>query len=114
MITVTVTHVPQDHTLFGYPMNDTSKLKSVNMAMVAETGCQNSIIPLQYVNNMGITKQDLLSVKLTMRGAIKEDLGVIRAIAINVQTTDAMSSPKSTRLLCYAGFFWPDFIAEYS
>jgi hypothetical protein len=101
MITVTVTPVPQDHTLFGYPMNDTSKLKSLNMAMVADTGCQSSIMPLQYVNHMGITKQDLLPVKLTMRGAIKEDLGVIGAIAINVQTTNAMSPPKSTRLLCY-------------
>ncbi|KAH3786292.1 hypothetical protein DPMN_164398 [Dreissena polymorpha] len=86
MITVTVTPVPQDHTLFGYPMNDTSKLKSVNMALVADTRSQSSIMPLQYVNNMGITQQDLLPVKLTMCGANKKDLGVIGAIAINVKT----------------------------
>ncbi|KAK6184632.1 hypothetical protein SNE40_007067 [Patella caerulea] len=80
MITVTVTPVPQDHTSFGYPMNDTSNLKSVNMAMVTDTGCQSSIMPLQYANNLGIAKRDPLPVKLTMRGAIKEDLGVIGAI----------------------------------
>ncbi|KAK6182641.1 hypothetical protein SNE40_010281 [Patella caerulea] len=70
------------------------------MAMVADTGCQSSIMPLQYVNNLGIAKRDLLPVKLTMRGAFKEDLGVIGAIAIDVRTTNALP-PKFTRLLCY-------------
>ncbi|KAH3831021.1 hypothetical protein DPMN_104280 [Dreissena polymorpha] len=104
ILTVTVTPVPQDHTLFGYPMNDTSKLKSVNMAMVAETWCKSSIMPLQYVNHMGITKQDLLAVKLTMRGAIKENLGVIGAMDINVKTTNAMSPPPPNPLGYFAMF----------
>ncbi|VDI38983.1 Hypothetical predicted protein [Mytilus galloprovincialis] len=36
-----------------------------------------------------------------MRGAIKEDLGVIGAVAVSVTTKDTTSSAMSTRLLCY-------------
>ena len=99
VIALSVTPVPQDHMEFGYPIKDPSKLKSVNMTMIADTGCQSSIIPLQSVYNIGFTKQDLLPVRLTMRGAIKEDLGVIGAIVIDVATTTP--PVKSTRLFCY-------------
>ena len=39
--------------------------------------------------------------KLVMRGAIKEDLGVISAAVVDVTTTTTDSFVRSTRLLCY-------------
>ena len=58
-------------------MRETSKLTSVTMSMVDDTGCQGTIIPLKSTYAMGIRKQDLVHVRLTMRGAIKEDLNVM-------------------------------------
>ncbi|CAG2237418.1 unnamed protein product [Mytilus edulis] len=101
MLLVNMTPLPEDHSSFGHPIQDTSQLKTITMSMVADTGCQSSIIPLQSANSLGITEKDLIPVKLVMRGAIKEDLGVIGAVAVSVTTKDTTSSAMSTRLLCY-------------
>ncbi|CAC5397319.1 unnamed protein product [Mytilus coruscus] len=96
-----MTPLPEDHASFGHPMQDTSKLKTITMSMVADTGYQSSIIPLQFANNLGITEKDLLPVKLVMRGAIKEDLCVIGAVAVSITTNDSAINAMSTRFLCY-------------
>ena len=66
-----------DHASFRYPIQDHPKLKTITMSMMADAGYQCTIIPLLSANNLGVTEKDLLPVKLVMRGAIKEDLGVI-------------------------------------
>ena len=101
MILVRITPLPEEHALFGHPMKDTSKLKPVTVSMVADTGCQSTIIPLKTAHSLGIQTKDLVPVKLVMRGAIKEDLGVIGAIVVDVTTTTTDSCVSSTRLLCY-------------
>ena len=47
MVLVRLTPMPDEHASFGHPMKDTSKLKPITVSMVADTGCQSSIIPLQ-------------------------------------------------------------------
>ena len=69
--------------------------------MVADTGCQSSIIPLRYVLDLGLTEQDLLHVRLTMRGAVKEGLLVIGAVVVDISLVDSDQLGRSTRLLCY-------------
>ena len=101
MLTVTVTPLHEDHKLLGHPIQDTSRLKSIDIAMVADTGCQSSIMPLQTVLGLGITRQDLLPVKLVMRGAIQEDLNVIGAVIVSVETQGSGPQKKSTKLMCY-------------
>ena len=54
MLLVTITPSPQDHVSFGVPMRETSKLASVTMSMVADTGCQSTIIHLKSTYAMGI------------------------------------------------------------
>ena len=82
-----MTPLPEDHASFGHPIQD--------------TGCQSTIIPLRSANNLGVTEKDLLPAKLVMRGAIKEDLGVISAVAVKVTTKDSSLNAMSTRLMCY-------------
>ena len=77
MLLVTITPSPQDHVSFGVPMRETSRLTSVTMSMVADTGCQSTIIHLKSTYAMGIRKQDPIPVRLAMRGAMKEDLEVM-------------------------------------
>ena len=99
MILVRITPLPEEHALFGHPMTDTFKLKPATVRMVADTGCQSTIIPLQTAHSLGIQTKDRVPVKLVMRGAIKEDLGVIGAIVVDVSTTTTDSRVRSTRLL---------------
>ena len=105
IILVRIIPLPEEHALFGHPMKDTSKLNPLTVSMVADTGCQSTIIPLQIplqtAHSLGIQTKDLVPVKLVMRGAIKEDLGVIGAIVVDVTTTTTDSCVSSTRLLCY-------------
>ena len=82
-------------------MKDTSKLRPITVYMVADTGCQSSIIPLQTASSLGIQTRDLVPVKLVMQGAIKEDLGVLGAIVVDVATRTCGGSISSTRMLCY-------------
>ena len=105
MILVRITPLPEEHALFGHPMKDTSKLKPVTVSMVADTGCQSTIIPLQTAHSLGMQNKDLVPVKLVMRGAINEDLGVIGAIVLDVTTTTTDTCDKSTRLLYYVSNF---------
>ncbi|KAJ8310667.1 hypothetical protein KUTeg_012532 [Tegillarca granosa] len=72
MLLVNITPLAEDHASFGHSIKDVTRLKTIQLSMVADTGCQSTIIPLQTANNLGITRKDLLPVKLVMRGAIKE------------------------------------------
>ena len=50
---------------------------------------------------MGIRKQDLIPVSLTMRGTIKEDLVVIGGVVVDVTIKDPSGSNRSTWQLSY-------------
>ena len=82
-------------------MTDKSKLSPITMPMIADSGCQSSIMPLHSAQSMGFGKADIIPVKLVMRGAIREDLGVTGAIAADVSTTDTSGTLRSTRQLIY-------------
>ena len=69
--------------------------------MVADSGCQSSIILLRSALAMGINKADVIPVKLTMCGAIKEDLGVEGGIIARACTSDAIGANRSTKLMIY-------------
>ena len=60
MILVRITPLPEEHALFGHPMKDTSKFKPATVSMVADTGCQSTIIPLQTAHSLGIQTKDLV------------------------------------------------------
>ena len=100
-----ITPLPEEYALFGHPMKDTSKLKPVTVSMVADNGCQSTIIPLQTAHSLGMQNKDLVSVKLVTRGAINEDLGVIGAIVVDVTTTTTDTCVRSTRILYYVSNF---------
>ena len=99
-MTVRLTPLPSDHEDLGYPLK-TSCPTAVEIPMIADSGCQSSIIPLRTALAMGITRDDILPVQLSMRGAITEDLGVEGGIFVEVSTTDVTGSPRMTKQLMY-------------
>ena len=50
---------------------------------------------------MGITRDDIFPVKLTMRGAIEEDLGVAGGIIVEITASDVSGALRSTKQLVY-------------
>ena len=98
---VQLTPRPEDHATLGFPMTDKSKLSPITMPMIADSGCQSSIMPLRSAQSMGFDKADIIPVKLVMRGAIREDLGVTGAIVADVSTTDTSCTLRSTWQLIY-------------
>ena len=100
MMTVRVTPLPDDHESIGHPMKN-SNPSPINIPMVADSGCQSSIIPLRSALAMGIAKSDIFPVTLAMRGAIEEDLAVEGGIIAEICTSDVSGTPRTTKQLVY-------------
>ena len=82
-----LTPLPSDHAEFGNRV-PTSDLRPKTIPMIADSGCQSSIIPLDTAFSMGYSKNDIMPVKLSMKGAISEDLGVEGGIILKVTVKD--------------------------
>ena len=96
---VQLTPRPEDHATLSFPMTDKSKLSPITIPMIVDSGC--SIMPLCSAQSMGFGKADIIPVKVVMRGAIREDLGVTGAIITDVSTTDTLRTLRSTRQFIY-------------
>ena len=99
-MTVRLTPLPDDHQKLGHPLLSSSPTP-VEIPMIADSGCQSSIIPLRTALAMGIAKNDIFPVTLSMRGAISEDMGVLGGIFAEVSTHDVSGSIRSTKQLIY-------------
>ena len=93
--------LPEDQKELGYPIPNASKLKRLAVPMLADSGCQSSVIPTQTALAMGYTRNDIMPVKLKMRGAIREDLGIEGGIVVNVCVHDVAGSVRSSKQLVY-------------
>ena len=100
VITVRLTPLPDDHKALGYPLRS-SNPTPIDIPIIADTGCQSSIIPLRSALAMGVAKSDIFPVTLSMRGAIQEDLGVEGGILAEAVTTDAAGMLRKTKQLVY-------------
>ena len=78
-----------------------SNPSSLSIPMVADSGCQSSIIPHRSALAMGINKMDITPVTLSMRGAIEEDLGVQGAIIVEIAVVDSSGINRTTKMLVY-------------
>ena len=101
VMTVQLRPLPQDHAELGHPMGKTSGLTSISIPMIADSGCQSSIIPFRSALAMGVSKEDIFPVKLSMKGAISEDLAVEGGIVAEVAVADSSGSRRSTKQLMY-------------
>ena len=102
VISVTLTPSPQDHAILGHPMSASAKsLSPLAMPMIADSGCQSNIMPLQSAHAMGLTNSDIIPVKLMMRGAISEDLGVVGGVVMDISAADKAGEPRVSKQLVY-------------
>ena len=69
--------------------------------MIADSGCQSCIIPFATALSMGYKDNDIMPVKLSMRGAIQEDLGVEGGIIVDISVNDETGQPRSCKQIAY-------------
>ena len=96
-----LTPLPEEHASFGHRVYDTRKFKPMTIPMVADSGCQSSIIPYETALAMGYSKSDIMPVSLAMRGAISEDLGVEGGVICKVSIKDDLAMEHSCKLMIY-------------
>ena len=99
-MSVKLTPLPEDHEKLGHPMKFSTPTP-INIPMIADSGCQSSIIPLRSALAMGVNRKDIFPVSLSMRGAIAEDLGVEGGLFVEVSTPDITGAQRSTKQLVY-------------
>ena len=92
--------LPEEHAQLGNEI-PTSILKSTTITMIADSGCQSSIIPLDTAQAMGYKTKDIMPVNLNMRGAISEDLGVEGGIIVQICVRDIEGQPRTCKQLVY-------------
>ena len=95
-----LTALPEEHANLGNKI-PTSKLKPIVIPMIADSGCQSSIIPLDTALSMGYHAKDIMPVSLSMRGAISEDLGVEGGIILKISVKDDSGTERSCKQLVY-------------
>jgi hypothetical protein len=101
ILTVKMEIGAEDHAALGFPLVPTPHLQPITLPMVADSGCQSSIIPLKTILATGLQQHQLLPVRLVMKGAITEDLGVIGAVAVQISIGTHTGQPRNTRIMCY-------------
>ena len=69
--------------------------------MVADTGCQSTVITSRFAYRLGFRKKDFIPVSSKIGGAGRHDLGVVGAVVIEFTTTTKTGELKSTKQLCY-------------
>ena len=100
-VLVELTPLPEEHASFGCKISNHKKFKPISLPMVADSGCQSSIIPLDTALAMGYHTNDIMPVRLAMRGAIKEDLGVEGGIICRVSTGNDLGKERHCKLMIY-------------
>lgn len=99
-VTAKLTPLPDEHTQFGHN-KPKSHLNPVTITMIADSGCQSSIMPLATAESMGYKERDIMPVTLSMRGAIHEDLEVEGGIVIDITVNDETGKPRSSKQFVY-------------
>ena len=95
-----LTPLPEEHANLGNKTPRT-RLKAITVPMIADSGCQSSIMPLDTALSMGYNETDIMPVSLSMRGAIQEDLGVQGGIILNVSISNNAGDKRSCKQLVY-------------
>ena len=99
-VMATLIPLPSEHASLGSRV-PTSELRSKTIPMIADSGCQSSIIPLDTALTMGYSMEDIMPVKLSMRGAIQEDLGVEGGIVLGISVQDEEGKSVTCKQLTY-------------
>ena len=68
---------------------------------MTETGCQSCLAGFKTVQRLGLTKSDLLPVKMKMHAANDQPISILGAIILRISGTDQNDNVKETRQMTY-------------
>ena len=91
----------KDHSDFGTPIIECKRLKPLYSPMITDSGCQSTIMPVKTAYSMGLTKLDLIPVRMKMTGAGSDDLGIVGAVILDIATEDGRGNKLLTKQFTY-------------
>ena len=92
--------MPKEHKSLGQKA-PTSKLKPLIVPLIADSGCMSSIMPYCSAMAMGYKQEDIMPVRMSMKGAIRENLGVEGGIIVEVVIKDRLGGERKCLQLMY-------------
>ena len=97
---LTCTAHPDDYAAFGIkPAISTPH--STELSVMADTGCQSCLAGMYAIRQLGLTKDDLIPVTMTMTGVTNDGIPILGAAIIQFSGTTPSGVKRTTRQLVY-------------
>ena len=91
----------QDYVDLGFKPIVNNPENTITVPAMADTGCQSCLAGFKTVQRLGLTKSDLLSVKMKMHAANDQPISILGAIILRISGTDQNDNVKETRQMTY-------------
>ena len=91
----------QDYVDLGFKPIVNNPENTITVPAMTDTGCQSCLAGFKTVQRLGLTKSDLLSVKMKMHAANNQPISILGAIILRISGTDQNDNVKETRQMTY-------------
>ena len=89
----------EDYRALGFTLM--KRVSAVELAAMADTGCQSCIMGIQVAERMGLKADDLIPVTMTMKAANEGGIPILGAMVVRLSGTDNRAITHETRQIAY-------------
>lgn len=100
-IDVSIQAMPQDTKDLGLPKPSHNATLSARYPAMADTGCQSCLAGTKLLSKLGLTKRDLIPVKMKMTAANERKIDICGALALRISGTSPSGQTHETRQIVY-------------
>ena len=86
---------PDDYTALGLSLG--APTKNTTFSAIADTGCQSCLAGMNVVQRLGLTHADLIPVKMRMRAANDNNIGIVGAVILRFTGKSESGQTHETR-----------------
>ena len=91
----------QDYVDLGFKPIVNNPESSITVPAMADTGCQSCLAGFKIVQQLGLTKNDLIPVKMRMHAANDRPINILGAIILRISGVDQNNNITETRQMTY-------------
>ena len=99
-VKLTATLCPEDYSAFGLPA-PSSRGKSINTAVMADTGCQSCLASLTIIKRLGLRQTNLIPVTMRMYAANNKGITILGATILRFSGKCKSGATLETRQITY-------------
>ena len=100
-IQVSVRVEDQDYLDLGHPPIINHPSRTIKLPAMADTGCQSCLVGFKAIQQLGLTKHDLLPANMKMHAANEKPINILGAVILRVSGTSPNNKVTETRQMTY-------------